>query len=601
MTGRTDGILKQAINDNVVPYLLHTQSSAEYWSRSGSLPHTDSAGEHDAVIPDTVRIFSFGGTQHGPSGWPPSHGIGQLPGNPGDYRPFLRGLLTALDEWCDGSNAAPPSVYPTINSGTLVHWRQEGTGFPAIPGVRYPNVIQQPPVFELGPHWVSQGIIDNQPPKITGRYRTRVAKTDPDGNELGCLLPPEVAVPVATFTGWNLRGTAFGAQSELVKLAGSYISFPLTQFERRWTGDPRRSVDERYESLDDYQNQLRHVCETLVEGRYLLSEDVDRIVTTNAERARPLFEQIAIDRVIESKPVQLLDKGAGEGPAWHHELGLLFSGHGGINRRDNAGILHSHRPNAGTNGLMYDHEGRLIACESRLRRITRTELDGTITVLTDQYEGKRYNQPNDLTIDSIGRIYFSDPKYGPRNNMELVDEAEREVEGVYRIDSDGLVSRIITHEVDRPNGLLVTQDDQYLFVADNNNNTVGGAHILWRFDLNPNGTIDVASRKQIYNWQSGRGPDGMVQDIDGRLYVAAGRNNAQPPFETAVRYKGGVYIFSLDGRLIDLIQIPRDEVTNCTFGGQDLRTLFITAGGSLWSVKTKTSGRLVFPVLTNTK
>jgi len=590
MTGRVDGILKQATEDDVVPYVLHTQSSAEYWSRSGSLAHTDSSGERDAGIPENVRIFAFGGTQHGPGSWPAGKGIGQTPTNPGDYRPYLRGLLTALDAWSGGGSPVPPSLYPTIESGTLVDWRQDATAFPAVPGMRYPNIIQQPPVFDLGPRWLTQGIIDYQPPRITGHYRTLAAKTGADGNELGCLLPPEVAVPVATFTGWNLRQTGFGAQSELVKLAGSYVEFPLTRFEREWTGDPRLSVAERYASLDDYQSQLKRACSALVAKRYLLAEDVDQIVTTHVDRVRPLFEQITRDTVVESAPVQLLDKGAGEGPAWHPKLGLLFSGQGGINRLDRDGKLHAHRPDAGTNGLLFDHEGRLVACEPKLRRVTRTELDGTITVLTKRYDGKRYNQPNDVALDSKGRIYFSDPKYGPRDNMEMLDADGREVEGVYRIDPDGAVTRIITHAADRPNGLLVTPDDRHLFVADNNNNAIGGARILWRFDLQPNGNIDPASRRKIYDWQTGRGPDGMVQDVDGRLYVAGGLNKPQPPSETAVRHKGGVYVFSPDGRLIDLIRIPRDEVTNCTFGGDDLRTLFITAGGSLWSAKSTSAG-----------
>ncbi|MDA0588219.1 MAG: SMP-30/gluconolactonase/LRE family protein [Planctomycetota bacterium] len=595
LTRRTDGIFKRAVEDNVVPFVLHTQSSAEYWSRSGSLAHTDPEGKRDAVIPESVRIFAFGGTQHGPSGWPPSRGIGQTLTNPGDYRPLLRGLLTALDEWSHTGKSVPPSVYPTLKSGTLVDWRQPATGFPAIPGVRYPQLIQQPPAFDLGPRWHSEGIIDRQPPQIVGRYRTLTAKTGPSGNELGCLLPPEVAVPVATFAGWNLRGTEFGAQSELVKLAGSYIPFPLTRFEREWTGDPRLSIEERFLSLDDYRSQLERACAELVANRYLLSEDVAPIVDTHVKRVQSLFKQIERDTVVESGPEQLLDQGAGEGPAWHPKLGLLFSGHGGINRRDHDGKLHPHRPDAGTNGLLFDRQGRLVACEPKLRRVTRTELDGTLTVLTEQYDGHRYNQPNDLTIDSKGRIYFSDPKYGPRDNMDMQDSDGREVEGVYRIDLDGKVTRIITHEADRPNGLLVTPDDRHLFVADNNNNTVGGAHILWRFDLKPDGTIDPASRKKIYDWQTGRGPDGMIQDVDGRLYVAGGRNKPAPPFETAVRHVGGVYVFSPDGRLIDLIRIPNDEVTNCTFGESDLRSLFITAGGSLWRVRTKSSGRVIFP------
>ena len=597
ITDKTAGILEQAVKADVVPHVLHTQSSAEYWSRSGSLAHTDPTGEYDALIPENVRIYAFGGTQHGPSSWPPSHGNGQTLANPGDYRPLLRALLMSLDDWCANGNSAPPSVYPTIASGTLVDWRQQNTGFPAIPGIRYPSVIQQPPAFDLGPRWLTEGIIDHQPPRITGHYRVLAPKTGPDGNEFGCLLPPEVAVPVATFTGWNLRDTAHGAQSELIKLAGSYIEFPLTRFERKWSGDPRPSIEERYESISDYRDRLTRACETLVAGRYLLAEDVDRIVTTHVERVRDLFEQIEHDTVVESRADELLTEGAGEGPAWHPELGLLFSGRGGINRHDRDGNLRSYRPDSGTNGLLFDRKGRLIACEPKLRRVTRTELDGTITVLTERFDGKRYNQPNDLTIDTKGRIYFSDPKYGPREGMEMLDADGREIEGVYRIDPDGTVARIITHEADRPNGLLVTPDDRYLFVADNNNNTVGGAHILWRFDMASDGTIDPGSRKKIFDWQTGRGPDGMAQDAEGRLYVAGGREKPAPPFETAVRHRAGVYVFSADGRLIDLIHIPRDEVTNCTFGGDDLRTLFITAGGSLWSVKTKSPGRLAFPVV----
>ena len=96
-------------------------------------------------------------------------------------------------------------------------------------------------------------------------------------------------------------------------------------------------------------------------------------------------------------------------------------------------------------------------------------------MLTDRYEGKRYNTPNDLTIDSKGRIYFSDPRYGDRKGMEILDEKGRTIEGVYRIDPDGKVVRIIGRELERPNGVLVSADDKYLFVADNNNNAKGGA------------------------------------------------------------------------------------------------------------------------------
>src|SRR5262245_53285430 len=148
----------------------------------------------------------------------------------------------------------------------------------------------------------------------------------------------------------------------------------------------------------------------------------------------------------DAKPVMLAEKGAGEGPAWHPELGLLTSGEGHIFRRDREGKQSIYREKAGTNGLLFDRDGRLVMCEPAQRRVTRLEKDGKLTVLADNYEGKRFNQPNDLTIDMRGRIYFSDPRYGDRSSMELIDAAGRKIEGVYRIDPDRRVTRIITHE-----------------------------------------------------------------------------------------------------------------------------------------------------------
>lgn len=307
----------------------------------------------------------------------------------------------------------------------------------------------------------------------------------------------------------------------------------------------------------------------------------------------------AAERVFETaKPTMLLKTGAGEGPAWHPKLGLLMSGGGHIYRLSRDGKLTIHRKGAGTNGLLFDARGRLLACEPKLRRVTRTEADGSITVLTKSFRGKRYNQPNDITVDSKGRIYFSDPKYGPRTGMELLDDSGKKVEGVYRIDPNGKVERIITHEVDRPNGVLVTPDDKYLYVADNNNNTKGGARKLYRFNLNADGTVDFKSRKLIYDWGTGRGPDGMVQDARGRLYVAGGLNKPNPPHETVEKEnRAGIYVFSPQGKLVGFVAIPRDECTNCTFGGDDLKTLYVTAGGTLWSIRTTTPGRLPWPTV----
>ena len=296
-----------------------------------------------------------------------------------------------------------------------------------------------------------------------------------------------------------------------------------------------------------------------------------------------------------AKPVMLQETGAGEGPAWHPELGLLSSGEGNINRRDRDGKTSVYREKAGSNGLIFDRDGRLIICEPVQRRVTRLDKNGQLTVLADRYEGKRFNQPNDVTMDSKGRIYFSDPRYGDRTGMELLDKKGKPVEGVYRIDLDGRVTRVIDHEADRPNGLVVTHDDKFLFVADNNNDTVGGARKLWRFDLKGDGTVDRASRKLVHDWGQTRGPDGMKLDALGRLYVAGGINKPNLPAETADKPTAGVYVFSPEGQLLEFIPIPRDETTNCAFGGDDLKTLFVTAGGSLWSVHVATPGRPVFP------
>lgn len=308
--------------------------------------------------------------------------------------------------------------------------------------------------------------------------------------------------------------------------------------------------------------------------------------------ALPPAEESVLEPGAKAEMIQ--EHGAGEGPAWHPELGLLTSGEGNINRRDRDGKSSVYRKGAGSNGLMFDREGRLIIAEPVERRITRLEKDGSLKVLADKYDGKRFNQPNDLTMDGKNRIYFSDPCYGDRSAMEMTDKDGRKIEGVYRIDLDGKVTRIID-KLDRPNGLVVTADDRYLFVADNNNDTAGGARKLWRFNLQSDGSVDQSSQKLIHDWKTTRGPDGMKLDAQGRLFVAAGLNKPNPPHETADKPTAGVYVFSPEGTLLHFIPILRDETTNCAFGGDDLKTLFVTAGGTLWSVRVKVPGKPVWP------
>ena len=293
--------------------------------------------------------------------------------------------------------------------------------------------------------------------------------------------------------------------------------------------------------------------------------------------------------------------GATEGPAWRDDS-LYFTDGKHINRMGPDGKTTVFRHNA-SNGLLFDREGRLVACESGLRRVTRTEKDGSITVLAERFRGKRFNTPNDLCMDSKGRIYFTDPRYGPRESMEIypppsikAGAVSKPIEGVYRINReanlpDGLcalaydipnVTRILCEGAERPNGILISPDDRYLFIADNNNNIHGGSRKLLRYTLDKKGDVKPGTQKVIFDWKDGRGPDGMKMDPQGRIYVAAGTNKVTE-FETT-RFKAGCYILSPSGRLIDFIPTSPDECCNCAFGGSDGKTLFITSGGHLWSV-----------------
>ncbi len=307
LSGQTDGILQRSRQSQTTPLILHTQSTSEYWNRSGSLVHTDPLGQRDGDVPDNVRVYFFGGTQHGPSGFPPGRGDGQTLANPADYKPFLRSLLLSLDRWSAGGDEAPPSVYPKIADGQLVAWTQNATAFPEIPGVRYPGVIQRPPFLDFGSRWRTEGIIDHQPPIVRGHYRVLVPRCGVDGNELACLSPPEVAVPVATYTGWRLRSDAAGAPNELVSLSGSYIPFPLTKSAREKSGDPRLSLEERYGTLDRYLAELQEKCQELHEAGYLLSGDIDRTMRVQRERVAPMFAKVS-EAVSVSAPPKKISK-----------------------------------------------------------------------------------------------------------------------------------------------------------------------------------------------------------------------------------------------------------------------------------------------------
>lgn len=293
-----------------------------------------------------------------------------------------------------------------------------------------------------------------------------------------------------------------------------------------------------------------------------------------------------------------------EGPAWHPDGSVYFTDHENnrIMRRDVSGKIRVHRsPSGRANGLAFDLQGRMIACEGAReggnRRVTRTEANGVITVLADRYEGKRLNSPNDVCVDTEGFLFFTDPRYGDTSDVELRTDSGGLIEGVYRISPEGDVLRILTDEVQRPNGIAISPDNRYLFVADNANGDPAKGEksnrLLVRFELDADRNVVAGSKVILFDWGTERGPDGMAMDASGTLYVTAGLNFSSSKAEGAERFKAGIYVIDPQGKgLLEFIAIPIDSVTNCTFGGDDLRTLYITAGHKLWSIRTKQPGYL---------
>jgi hypothetical protein len=288
-TGRSDSILKVYEKSRCLPKVMHTQSAAEYWHRSGSLVHTDPLAKEDAVIPDNVRIYAFGGTQHGPAVDPPVMSFGQTLPNPGDFRPFMRALLESLDDWVRIGRMPPPSVYPRLAGQRTLYLPEDvQRRFPAIPDIRFPTVIQQPPFASYGEDFHSHFRVTQEPPKRLGEYVVMVPMCDEDGNDLGCLMLPDIRVPLATYTGWNLRRKEVGAENMLASLLGSYIPFARTAEERLKARDPRKSIEERYGSFSDYRIAYFRECQRLVENRYLLEDDLSHLIESRA-RFRNLF------------------------------------------------------------------------------------------------------------------------------------------------------------------------------------------------------------------------------------------------------------------------------------------------------------------------
>jgi hypothetical protein len=290
LSGTSAGWLDRAAADRVVPKVFLSNTSYEYWGRAASLISTTADGKRDVSVSPSVRIYHFTGLQHFSGPFPPARGngdlLGQEPESPLPVRFFWRAMIANMDAWVRGDSTPPDSSYPRLADRTLVP--VDGYAFPVIPGVNRPHEASTAYRIDFGPDW-THGIVGNQPPKIGPQFPVLVPQVDADGNDRDGVRLPEIAVPLATYTGWNLRDASIGAPRERVSFEGSYISFPKTAAERLATHDPRKSIAERYANREDYMNRYGAAVETLVKQRWLLEEDRASLI----ERGRQEWDEAA--------------------------------------------------------------------------------------------------------------------------------------------------------------------------------------------------------------------------------------------------------------------------------------------------------------------
>ena len=265
-----------------------------------------------------------------------------------------------------------------------------------------------------------------------------------------------------------------------------------------------------------------------------------------------------------------------EGPVWHpYEKHLTFSDMPGDHMRRwtaAGGVKTFRKPSNKANGNTYDRAGRLLTCEHATSRVTRTEPDGSITVLATHYRGRELNSPNDIVVKSDGRIYFTDPTYGRMPYYGVERALELDFRGVYRVAEDGSELTLLAADFGQSNGLCFSRDEKRLFV----NDTERG-HIR-AFDVGADGLLSGGAVWSEVKGSGNGAPDGMKVDRDDNLYCCG---------------PGGLHVFSPDARSLGVIGTP-EVVANFTWGDDDFRSLFLTASTSLYRARTKTPGVALF-------
>ncbi|MDA1127848.1 MAG: alpha/beta hydrolase domain-containing protein [Chloroflexi bacterium] len=285
-TGQADGLLSRLAARGKLPKLFLTNTSSEYWSGHAALTHVDATGSKDLTPSENVRIYHFSGTQHNAGVLPlkhtqPTGASGLHPFNWVDWRPLMRGALANLDAWVSQGVAPAPSKHPRLDDGTAVLSESLRPAFRAIRQTGFPEQLRHMLRLDFGPN---EGITENLPP-VTGKpYPALVSNVDQDGNELGGIRLPDVAVPLATVMGWNLRHPDTGGVGQTHKTMGPTVPFAFTQQEREESSDPRLSIEERYASRDVYLEKVKIAAGELVSQGYLLEEDIQTVAQQAGER-----------------------------------------------------------------------------------------------------------------------------------------------------------------------------------------------------------------------------------------------------------------------------------------------------------------------------
>jgi hypothetical protein len=270
--------------------VIATNTSAEYWRGDGSLVHTDLEGRRDVEPPAEVRVYHLAGTQHGPGVVPlvdtePNEGTrGAHPFNAVDYSPLVRSALVNLERWVTDDVEPPPNCFPRLADGTAVSPATALESFRRLPRTQVadPAHLARMRRLDLGPD-AERGI--GRFPAVAGEaYPTFVAAVDSDGNEVAGVRLPDIAVPVASYTGWNTRHATTGAPEQLIAMAGSTLQFASSPAERARDADPRPSIAERYRERNEYLARVRTVAQELAVQRLLLPEDVDLVVDAAVKR-----------------------------------------------------------------------------------------------------------------------------------------------------------------------------------------------------------------------------------------------------------------------------------------------------------------------------